>query len=83
MALFLSNVGEMSQKIGSLAGRIERFVDEAETLTRGIDAKSINQAVKNVTEFTETLAQNRNQVASLLTDAGTLCAPVAGQRRQA
>jgi len=72
VAAFLSNVGEMSQKIGSLAGRIERFVDEAENLTRGIDAKGINQAVKNVTEFTETLAQNRNNVATLLADAGQL-----------
>jgi phospholipid/cholesterol/gamma-HCH transport system substrate-binding protein len=78
VAAFLSNVGEMSQKIGSLAGRIERFVDEAENLTRGIDPKSINQAVKNVTEFTETLAQNRNNVAMLLTDAGQLARQLQG-----
>ena len=75
---FLANVGEMSQKIGSLAGRIERFVDEAETLTRGIDARSINQAVRNVTEFTDTLAQNRNTVAMLLTDAGQLARQLQG-----
>ncbi len=78
VAAFLSNVGEMSQKIGSLAGRIERFVDEAENLTRGIDPKSINQAVKNVTEFTETLAQNRNNVAMLLADAGQLARQLQG-----
>ncbi|PPD15451.1 MAG: mammalian cell entry protein [Methylobacterium sp.] len=78
VASFLSNVGEMSQKIGSLATRIERFVDEAENITRGIDARSINQAVKNVADFTETLAQNRNAVAMLLTDAGQLARQLQG-----
>jgi phospholipid/cholesterol/gamma-HCH transport system substrate-binding protein len=69
---FLAHIGEMSQKIGSLAGRIERFVDEAENLTRGIDARSINQAVKNVAEFTDMLAQSRSTVATLIGDAGQL-----------
>lgn len=72
VAAFLANVGEMSQRIGSLSTRIEKFVDEAEALTRGIDARTINQAVGNIASFTETLAQNRQGVATLLQDAGVL-----------
>jgi phospholipid/cholesterol/gamma-HCH transport system substrate-binding protein len=72
VAAFLANVGEMSQRIGSLSTRIEKFVDEAEALTRGIDARTINQAVGNIASFTETLAQNRQGVATMLQDAGTL-----------
>lgn len=72
IASFLSNVGEMSQKVGSLSARIEKFVDEAEAITRAIDAKTINQAVGNIASFSETLAANRNSVTTLLTDAGAL-----------
>jgi phospholipid/cholesterol/gamma-HCH transport system substrate-binding protein len=72
ISAFLTSIGEMGQRVSSLSTRLEKFVDEAEALTRAIDARAINQTVSNVTAFTQTLADNRQQVATLFQDAGGL-----------
>jgi phospholipid/cholesterol/gamma-HCH transport system substrate-binding protein len=72
ISAFLTSIGEMGQRVSSLSTRLEKFVDEAEALTRAIDARTINQTVANVSAFTQTLADNRQQVATLFQDAGGL-----------
>ncbi|MCA1952178.1 MAG: MlaD family protein [Hyphomicrobiales bacterium] len=69
---FLANIGEMSQKVGSLSGRIERFVDEAEATLRAIDSAGINRAVNNVADFSDALAKNRANIDAMLSDAAQL-----------
>lgn len=75
---FLTNVGEMSQKIGSLSGRIERFVDQAEASLRAIDTAGINRAVNNVADFSDALAKNRTNIDTLLNDAAALAKSLNG-----
>lgn len=69
---FLTNIGELSQKVGSLSTRIERFVDEAEATLRAVDTAAINRTVNNVAEFSEALGRNRANVETMLADAAAL-----------
>lgn len=72
VASFLSNVGEMSQKVGSLSSRMERFVDQAEVLVKAVDAEAINKAVNNFASFSEALGENKQNVTALLSDSAQL-----------
>lgn len=72
VASFLANVGEMSQKVGSLSARLEKFTDGAEALIRAVDAAAVNKAISNFASFSEALGENRATVATLITDAGLL-----------
>lgn len=72
VASFLANVGEMSQKVGSLSQRIERFVDSAEGLVKAVDAAAINKAVSNIAGFSEALGENKQKVTALISDSAQL-----------
>lgn len=72
VASFLANVGEMSQKVGSLSGRLERFVDQAEALVKAVDSAAINKAVSNFATFSEALGDNKQNVTALLADSAQL-----------
>lgn len=72
VASFLANVGEMSQKVGSLSLRIERFVDQAEGLVRAVDANEVNRAVRNIATFADALGEGRQNVTALLNDTAQL-----------
>lgn len=72
VASVLANFGEMSQKIGSLSGRLERFTDQAEALVRAVDSAAINKAVSNFATFSEALGESKQNVTALLTDSAQL-----------
>lgn len=72
VASFLANVGDMSQKVGTLSTRLERFVDGAESLMRAVDAPTINRAVNNLATFSDALGENRTTVSDLIKDTANL-----------
>ena len=72
VASFLSNVGEMSQKVGSLSARLEKFTDSAEGLVRAVDTVAINKAITNFATFSEALGENRQNVSGLISDTSSL-----------
>jgi phospholipid/cholesterol/gamma-HCH transport system substrate-binding protein len=72
VASFLANAGEMSQKVGSLSTRMERFVDQAEGLVRSVEPGAINRIVNNAAAFSDTLNDNKDAVAIMLKEASVL-----------
>lgn len=72
VASFLANVGDMSQRIGALSGRLERFVDSAETVMQTIDVAAINRTIGHVEGITAALGENKAAIGTIITDAGSL-----------
>lgn len=69
---FLANVSEMSQRVGTLSTRLERFVDTAEELVRGVDVASVNRTLGNVEQFSQALGESKATISALIADAGNL-----------
>ena len=69
---FLASVGDTSQKISSLSARIETLSTTADELLKNVDAKSVNRAIGNIEGFTQSLADNRNNINGILADGATL-----------
>jgi phospholipid/cholesterol/gamma-HCH transport system substrate-binding protein len=72
VASFLANAGEMSQRIGALSTRLERFTDQAEGLVRAVEPGAVNRIVNNAAAFSDTLNSNRDAVATMLNEAASL-----------
>ncbi|MCA0399594.1 MAG: MCE family protein [Proteobacteria bacterium] len=72
VASFLSNAGEMSQKVASLSARLERFTDQAEALVKAVEPKDVERAVKNIADFSEALGNNKLAVSDMLKDVAQL-----------
>jgi phospholipid/cholesterol/gamma-HCH transport system substrate-binding protein len=69
---FMANAGDVSQRVASLAARLETLSISADELLRGLDARSVNRAISNVESFTQALADNRRNIDGLLADGATL-----------
>ncbi len=69
---FMASVGDMSQRISSLSGRMETLAGTADELLRSVDARTVNRAIQNVESFTQALADNRRNIDGLLSDGATL-----------
>jgi phospholipid/cholesterol/gamma-HCH transport system substrate-binding protein len=69
---FLASVGETSQRISSLSGRLETLSTAAEDILRNINAGSVNRTIANVETFTQTLADNRRNIDGILSDGAAL-----------
>jgi phospholipid/cholesterol/gamma-HCH transport system substrate-binding protein len=72
VASFLANVGEMSQKVGTLSTRIEKFVDQAEALVKAVDPAAVNKTVANIASFSDALGSSKENVTKLLADSAEL-----------
>lgn len=68
----LSSGAEMTQRIGNLAQRLERFTDEAEALVRSVDAQSINRTILNAERTSAALANRSGEIEAVIADAATL-----------
>jgi phospholipid/cholesterol/gamma-HCH transport system substrate-binding protein len=69
---FMASVGDMSQRISSLSGRLETLAGTADELLRSVDARTVNRAIQNVESFTQALADNRRNIDGLLSDGAVL-----------
>ena len=69
---FLTSTGDIGQKIGPLASRLQVLSDDVDKLVKAVDADKVRGAVDNVAGFTQTLRDNTTNINSLLTDAAGL-----------
>jgi phospholipid/cholesterol/gamma-HCH transport system substrate-binding protein len=69
---FLASVGETSQRISSLSGRLETLSTAAEDILRNVNAGSVNRTIANVESFTQGLAENRSNINGILADGAVL-----------
>ena len=72
ISAFLGAVGDMSQRISSLAIKAEKLAGDADDLLRAIDPASVNRTVGNVETFTQTIADNKANINGILADAAVL-----------
>jgi phospholipid/cholesterol/gamma-HCH transport system substrate-binding protein len=69
---FLASVGDTSQRISSLATRMEAVAGSVDELLRGVDLRGVNRVINNAEAFSQGLADNRRNIDSILTDSATL-----------
>jgi len=72
VSAFLGAVGDMSQRISSLAVKLEKLSVDADDLLRAVDPASVNRTVSNIETFTQTIADNKANINSILADAAVL-----------
>jgi phospholipid/cholesterol/gamma-HCH transport system substrate-binding protein len=68
VSAFLASVGQAGERIASLSVQLERLVVDADGLLRAVDPASLNRIVGNVETLTQTLADNRPQIQSILAE---------------
>ena len=69
---FLSGAGDLGQKIGPLATRLQVLSDDVDKLVKAVDADKVRGVVDNVAGFTQSLRDNKGNIDSLLSDAASL-----------
>jgi phospholipid/cholesterol/gamma-HCH transport system substrate-binding protein len=72
VGVFMANMGDVAQRVGSLSQRLETLSISADELLRSLDARSVNRAIGNIEAFTQALADNRRNIDGLLTDGAVL-----------
>ena len=68
---FLSGAGDLGQKIGPLATRLQGLSDDVDKLVKAVDADKVRGVVDNVAGFTQALRDNKGNIDSLLSDAAS------------
>ena len=69
---FLEQVGQAAERVGPLAAKLESLTDDVQKLVRAVEPQRVSRTVENIEGFTETLAQNRENVSNTLRDAARL-----------
>lgn len=69
---FLAQVGTAAERIGPLAEKLESLATDVQTLVRSVDGQRVAQSVENIQGFTQTLADNRDNVTNTLSAAAAM-----------
>src|SRR4051812_8486525 len=69
---FLEQVGQAAERVGPLAAKLEGLTEDVQKLVRAIEPQRVSRTVENIEGFTDTLAQNRENVSNTLRDAASL-----------
>ncbi len=72
ISTFLATIGETSTRFSALSSRLDKLAVDIDDVVKSIDPKSVSRVVGNVDAIAQTLADNRQNVSSLMTDAAAL-----------
>jgi phospholipid/cholesterol/gamma-HCH transport system substrate-binding protein len=72
VAKFMEQVGQAAERIAPLAAKLESLTDDVQKLVRAVEPQRVARSVENIEGFTDTLAQNRENVSNTLRDAARL-----------
>lgn len=72
ISTFLSSIGETSTRFSALSSRLDKLALDLDDVVKAVDTKSINRIVGNAEAISQTLADNRQNVSSMLTDFASL-----------
>jgi phospholipid/cholesterol/gamma-HCH transport system substrate-binding protein len=72
VAKFMEQVGQAAERIGPLAAKLESLTDDVQKLVRSVEPQRVARSVENIEGFTNTLAQNRENVSNTLRDVASL-----------
>lgn len=68
----LASVSTAADRIGPVAQKLEVLTDETTGLIRSVDRQRVSRIVENVEGLSQTIAENRDQVANILKDTSSL-----------
>ena len=68
----LASVSQAAGRIGPLAAKLEKLSDDTDALITAIDRQRLARIVENVQDVTQTVRDNRAQIANIMQDAATL-----------
>lgn len=69
---FLAQVGTAAERIGPMAEKLESLATDVQNLVRSVDGPRVAKSVENIQSFTQTLADNRDNVTNTLSAAAAL-----------
>ncbi|HZB38816.1 MAG TPA: MlaD family protein [Beijerinckiaceae bacterium] len=72
VARFMEQVGQAAERVGPLAAKLESLTDDVQKLVRAVEPQRVARSVENIEGFTDTLAQNRENVSNTLRDVASL-----------
>jgi phospholipid/cholesterol/gamma-HCH transport system substrate-binding protein len=72
VAKFMEQVGQAAERIGPLAVKLESLTEDVQKLVRSVEPHRVARSVENIEGFTNTLAQNRENVSNTLRDVASL-----------
>jgi phospholipid/cholesterol/gamma-HCH transport system substrate-binding protein len=72
MDRFLAQVGQAAERIGPLAERLETLSTNVNRVVEAVEPERVAKVIDNVEGFTRALADNRENVATVLTSAAQL-----------
>ena len=69
---FLSQVGQAAERIGPLAAKLETLAGDADELIKSVDRQRVARIVENVEGFTQSVAQNQQNIDKIFQDVAAL-----------
>ena len=66
VARFLDGAGKVATSLEQLSEKLDGSISRAEEILNAVDPNSINKTVKNVEDFTQSLADQRQQITNLI-----------------
>jgi phospholipid/cholesterol/gamma-HCH transport system substrate-binding protein len=69
---FLSQVGQAAERIGPLAAKLETLAGDADELIKSVDRQRVARIVENVEGFTQSVAQNKQNIDKIFQDVAAL-----------
>ncbi|KPQ10965.1 MAG: outer membrane lipid asymmetry maintenance protein MlaD [Saliniramus fredricksonii] len=69
---FLDQVGQAAERVGPLADSLDELSRSTNAIVSAVDPEVVAQTVRNVEEFTKTLADSRDQIDTIFADASSM-----------
>lgn len=74
----LASVSQAATRIGPLAIKLEKLTDDADALLTSVDRQRLARIVENVQDVTQTVRDNRQQLANIMQDTASLARGLSG-----
>ena len=71
---FLEQVGQAAERVGPLADSLDELSRSTNAIVSAVDPDTVAATVRNVEQFTQTLADSREQIDQIFADAGAMTA---------
>ena len=71
---FLEQVGQAAERVGPLADSLDELSRSTNAIVSAVDPDTVAETVRNVEQFTQTLADSREQIDQIFADAGAMTA---------
>ncbi len=68
---FMNSAGEIAKSLDGLSGKLSGTISRAEEILQAVDPKTVGNTLENVAQFSNTLADQRAEIASIVKSVAT------------